>query len=360
MKVLLNAAFDTVARVGIATYLRHIVPLLARNHDITVLTPHPEVFARHAHTVRLPRWTRRADGRTFWTVAFAGVHCSSRYDALLCPTPAVPLFSRIPKLALVHDLTPLRMRRQHDLTEKTLFWLGLQTLRWAQGAIAVSQSTKRDMVSTGLMPPDRIAVAYEGPGITPSSVRPGFGHDLKPFILYVGGHAPHKNVPRLIAAFARAGVPVGVRLVLVGHSTPRTVQRTQFAAARVDVSDRVFVLRDLPDDELSGLYRNCELFVYPSLYEGFGLPVLEAMAHGTPVACSRISSIPEVAGRAALYFNPLSVSEIARCITAILGSSSLAACLRELGPRRAAAFTWQRTVDCINSGLTAIAADRNR
>jgi glycosyltransferase involved in cell wall biosynthesis len=118
---------------------------------------------------------------------------------------------------------------------------------------------------------------------------------------------------------------------------------TMSAARAVRVADRIVLLRDVPDEDLSALYAGCRMFVFPSLYEGFGLPVLEAMTHGVPVACSRSSSIPEVAGDAAEFFDPHSVSGIAESMQGLLDNSDRAVHLAQAGRTRARLFTWEKT-----------------
>jgi glycosyltransferase involved in cell wall biosynthesis len=192
-------------------------------------------------------------------------------------------------------------------------------------------------------------------------VRPGgeaspLGRGLQPYVLYVGGHWAHKNVRRLLSAFRQLKGPDGLRLVLVGGGPVRNITEV---IARLDLGDRVVLLRDLPDADLSSLYADCSVFVCPSLYEGFGLPVLEALAHGAPVACSNSSSLPEVAEQAAVYFDPRSVSDIAGQIQALLDNRALAGELRSAGPRQAARFSWERTAQEVHAIALRLAGQLN-
>ena len=120
------------------------------------------------------------------------------------------------------------------------------------------------------------------------------------------------------------------------------VARSRRRLHSLGIEDRVVLMDGISELELSGLYTCCEMLVYPSLYEGFGLPVLEAMVHGAPVACSRTSSIPEVGGEAVLYFDPMDAGQIADCMHRLLTDQRVAAELRRLGPKRAALFSWDR------------------
>jgi glycosyltransferase involved in cell wall biosynthesis len=246
------------------------------------------------------------------------------------------------------------MNRFHSVKDKTTFWLGLQTLRWADTVICVSHNSRKDLLEYGLVPPRRIHVVPPGPGLLPPDQSAPAGSDslatqLRPYILYVGGYAPHKNILRLIAAFARLQAEQNLRLVLVGGGDTKQITATAEAIKEYRLGDRVNMFRNLSDDQLSSLYQNCTVFAYPSLYEGFGLPVLEAITHGAVVACSSTSSIPEVAGDAAAYFNPLSVRDIAEKLQLLYDNARLTRELRELGSRQTCRYSWKGTARSVHA-----------
>jgi len=166
----------------------------------------------------------------------------------------------------------------------------------------------------------------------------------KPYILHVGTNKPHKNLTRLVEAWA--AVPQSSRaaalLALAGAHDPRYPE-TRLAVARLGLGDEVRFLGMVSDEELPMLYAGALGFVFPSLYEGFGLPVLEAMASGVPVACSNRPSLPEVAGQAALLFDPERVSDIALVLQRMLDEPALRARLACAGRQHAKAFSWSRT-----------------
>ncbi|OYD14431.1 hypothetical protein CH330_08690 [candidate division WOR-3 bacterium JGI_Cruoil_03_51_56] len=356
MKLLLNAAFNTKVPVGIARYLRCLVPHLSRLCKLTVLTPDPELFADDCEVIRIPDLTHSSNRQVIWVITSLRGYCTKMYDVLLSATPVVPPMVRIPTVAIVHDLIPLVMNQFHRARDKTTFWLGLQTLRWADAVVAVSKYTKMDLARLKLVPTKRIHVVSEGPGLLPSSQRRSLAQRLRPYILYVGGHPLHKNVTRLVAAFARLRTKGNLRLILVGGGHPKHVAVTKNAIRKYQLKDRVTLLQDLSDEQLSSLYQECKLFVCPSLYEGFGLPVLEAMAHSAPVACSSTSSIPEVASDAAVYFNPMLVDQIAGKIQLLLDRPDLRARLRERGLERAKQFSWEKTARGIYKCARALVA----
>lgn len=347
MKILFNAAFNTRLKVGISSYITHLIPELARICELTILTPDPEMFSSFGKTLKLPELVRSNLDRTIWTLTALNQYCTNEYDILFCPTPVVPIFPRLPTIAVVHDLIPFKMRQFLPQKEKLSFWLGFQSLRFAWRIVTVSEATKKDLGKMKLLPTSRIFVAHNGPGITPSITESEFGKQFVPFILYVGSHAPYKNTRRLIAAFAQLKAPPSLKLVLVGGDTQHQLDFAHTQLRRFNLLSRAFVFSGLDETELASLYRYCTLFVTASLYEGFGLPVLEAMAYGAPIACSNTSSLPEVADGAAVYFNPLSIEDIATKIQLLLDNAELRTRLSAVGQQRARQFTWENTARLI-------------
>jgi alpha-1,3-rhamnosyl/mannosyltransferase len=161
--------------------------------------------------------------------------------------------------------------------------------------------------------------------------------------LYLGSNKPHKNLVRLIEAWAAIQAEArDVTLVIAGAWLPQHPEPRQHAKA-LGINDRVCWLGPLPGTDLPALYTAAEAFIFPSLYEGFGLPVIEALACGTPVACANTSSLPEVAGNAALLFDPTQVDAIVDALQRLLGDANLRADLRHQGLTQAAKFSWSRT-----------------
>lgn len=343
MRMLVDASFASGKPVGIARYLNRLAEHLAPAVDLTMLTSTPELFAGiPCRVVTIPAWTRSRQGALAWEMTYTDHRLNREHDVILCATPAVPLSFRLPAIAVVHDLIPLMARRQHSSGAKALFWLSLQTLRRARAVVCDSDSTRRDLAALRLVPESRMEVVYPGPGLDPLPAGQMSMAPRRPFLLYVGGHSPHKNVPRLIEAFARLDAQPDLQLVLVGWGSRRNLATTARAIEANDCQGRVTVMESVDDRQLSSLYRLCRAFVFPSMNEGFGLPVLEALAHGAPVACSRSSSLPEVAGEAAVYFDPHNVPEITQALRSVFDAAT-ASRLRELGVKRAARFSWDET-----------------
>jgi glycosyltransferase involved in cell wall biosynthesis len=231
--------------------------------------------------------------------------------------------------------------------EKTSFWVGLQTLRFADRVVTDSDCTRDDLAAMNLLPRRRTTVAFCGPGTLPSDEETDYAKRFVPFVLYVGSYAPHKNVLRLIHSFARVRAEGDLKLVLVGTGSKEQLERAVRMVRNDGLESRVISLSGISDGQLSSLYRHCRLLACPSIYEGFGLPVLEAMLHGAPVACSSASSLPEVAGGAAVLFDPLSIQDKADKLQTLIDNPGIAARLSETGRVRAARFTWERTARTI-------------
>jgi glycosyltransferase involved in cell wall biosynthesis len=317
---------------------------LSRRCRVTVTTSVPGLFeGTDIATVLIPRWSAGHAGRLAWTLGSLPSVCRSGFDALLCPLPEVPPRCPIPTIAVVHDLIPLVLPEIHSTRYRTFFGLTLKTLRWADRVACVSNHTRQDLLEHMPMLRNRSSVIYNGQHLEvaagTSDVASGFGR----YLLYVGGHPPHKNVGRLLEAFALLGQEVpDLKLVLVGWGTATQLDQTRSAIRSLGLTQRVELLPSVSDAELSHLYANCTAFVFPSLYEGFGLPVAEALAHGVPVICSRAASLPEIAGDAAVYFNPESTADLTDKLRSVLGSPKLADTLRRRGPAQAARFSWDR------------------
>jgi glycosyltransferase involved in cell wall biosynthesis len=263
--------------------------------------------------------------------------------------PALP---GIAQVTTIHDLVHERFRRRGPFAKSVALLVRLAARRSAR-ILTVSEASKADIVRFLGVPPERVDVAPNGPGIAedvhgppPLEIRRRFEVGDAPLLLTVAPSRPHKNVERLVEALAR--VPEAV-LVVPGYRTAHEDELERHAA-QLGVGDRLRRPGWVDDETLDGLYRTADCFVFPSLAEGFGLPVLEAMLRGAPVACSSTTSLPEVAGDAALLFDPLDIDAIASSIRRILEDGELAARLREAGRERAARFSWEdsarRTIEC--------------
>ncbi len=224
---------------------------------------------------------------------------------------------------------------------------------WADRIVTVSETARRDLLAWFRLPDDRVKVVSEGPDavFTPEAAGPTsdavlLSYDMIPderYLLYVGGLSPHKNLLRLIEAFAIAN-PSDTRLILVGDIGDvfhTHVPELREAVARFDLNDRVHFTGFVPDDDLAYLYRRAYALVQPSLMEGFGLPPVEAMACGTPVLSSTAGSLPEVVGEAGVFFDPTDIEAMADALSGLLDHPSERDRLAKLALQRASRFTWK-------------------
>jgi len=274
-------------------------------------------------------------------------------DIVHAPSYFVKCMKRTRSIITIHDLAYLIYPHTfpkhiiRDL-EKHL----KESIEHSSLILADSVSTKKDLIQYFKVDPLKVRVIYLGVdnkfmryGIKDdeSDLIESFGIERK-YILHVGSFEPRKNIERLLQAYSliRSNKQINHRLVLVGKD--EWLEKDLFDEIRkTEYFGDVIILKDVKEDELIKLYNNAEMLVYPSLYEGFGLPLLEAMACGTPIAASYSSSIPEVVGEAAVYFDPLSVNEMAQKMFELIESEELRGKLIEAGLKRVAFFTWERT-----------------
>jgi glycosyltransferase involved in cell wall biosynthesis len=261
-----------------------------------------------------------------------------------------PARGRFRRVVTVHDLIYARFPEAHagirDLGMRVLVPLAV---RRSDRVIVDSDSTRRDLVELLGTPAERIDVVPLGIGALERSealpereLRARLGLGERPVVLSLSAKRPHKNLIALIGALARIPAVRRPLLVLPGYATTHEADLRERASA-LGVEDDVRFLGWVPEEEREGLWQVADAFIYPSLYEGFGLPVLEAMARGVPVACSKASSLPEVAGDAALMFDPNDESAIAAALECLLTDAVEAERLRERGLKRTQLFTWERT-----------------
>jgi glycosyltransferase involved in cell wall biosynthesis len=261
-----------------------------------------------------------------------------------------PAWGRFRRVVTVHDLIYARFPEAHaglrDRGMRVLVPLGV---RRSQRVIADSRSTRADLIELLGTPPERIDVAPLGLGtvrreepLAEARTRARFDLGERRVVLSLAAKRPHKNLLALIGALARIPAERRPLLVLPGYPTWHEAELRARAAALGVLADVRFE-GWLGAEELEGLWALADAFVFPSLYEGFGLPVLEAMARGVPVACADASSLPEVAGAAALLFDPREEPAIAGALERLLEDPALAADLRAKGLERARDFTWERT-----------------
>lgn len=261
-----------------------------------------------------------------------------------------PIFTPCSSVVTIHDLTPLKFQEIMPSCFNRIVYGYMNHLATgkAERIVTVSSSTGADLTNLLRVPESKIRIIYEAAderfkpvkdGTLLSQVKKKYGIEGK-FLLNVGNPKAHKNWGRLIEAFAK--LESDLKLVLVGTkgNVPRELSEQ---VKRLNLSKTVIFPQFIPDEDMPFFYSAAEAFVFPSLYEGFGLPVLEAMACGTPVICSNISSLPEVVGDAAIKVDPMDVDDISRAMRLIIDDSSLRDKLVKKGLARVKEFSWEKT-----------------
>jgi glycosyltransferase involved in cell wall biosynthesis len=270
-----------------------------------------------------------------WLSCKIGLH---QPDLFFSPGFSLPAVSLTRVVFTIHDLICVHFPGA-DPTSTCARKLYFQTVvrhaaRKAHCVLTVSEYSRLEVLKWTNLRDDAIVNVGCGidPVFTPAGTRydPGFE-----YILYVGNFKPHKNVDRLLAAFAQLDYP-GLRLLLTGHGTPKLLDTIQALA----LEKRVHFVGCVDDDLLANLYRGALLLVQPSLMEGFGLPPVEGMACGTPIVVSRATSLPEVVGDAGVFFDPLDISDIRRALERTIGDADLRRKMIAAGITRASRFRW--------------------
>jgi glycosyltransferase involved in cell wall biosynthesis len=264
-----------------------------------------------------------------------------RLDVMLNPGFTAPIFSAVPSVTVFHDL-------QHRRHPEYFRWFDLpfwRFLLWASARrshtiIAVSEATREDLVRYYPFAAARVRVIPHG--VDEAFFKLDRAKDER-YVLCVSTLHPHKNIERLIRAYSRRKRPY--KLVLAGMRG--------FHADEIEklVTDDIRITGWIPRDDLMKLYAHATAFLYPSIFEGFGMPVLEAMAAGLPVACSDIPPLREVAGDAALFFDPLNEDAIAEALERITSDPPLRKRLAVAGPSRAREFNWDRSAELTLAAL---------
>lgn len=270
-------------------------------------------------------------------------------DLFLATCLVAPVLPSGRVISIVYDLTPLRLPEL--FADHREFRRRLERLiRRSAAVVAISQQTKQDLVEVLGANPAVVRVIYPGKDeafrpicslrAAEVAARHGMGER---YILYVGAQGPHKNVPALLRAYQRARLEGGLtaKLALVG--SPRWGEETLAVMETLRIRDAIILTGEVSADELPPLYAGADVFIFPSRYEGFGLPVLEAMACGTPVIVSNQGALPEVAGAAGCYVDPDDEGSLARAICRIVGEPQTRTRMAAAGLEQAARFSWARS-----------------
>jgi glycosyltransferase involved in cell wall biosynthesis len=372
----INATFLEPGMGGLETYVLQLVPALLRARpglDLTVVCNRDgrKLMATQpwSSSVRLitPLASRRGL-RAAYELGPLGMTAGRRFDVLHSPALTAPLATRAANVVVIADTTWITLPDLGRGQATTMrLWRAVvpHVARRADRVIGISNASVGDVETHLRVPRQRIDVIPLGFG-TPRHAEPTprdelnrrLGLSTGPIVLNVAMKKRHKNQLRLIQALpaVREAVP-GAQLVVAGAPGPHEgVLRAE--AARLDLADKVAFPGYVTDSDLEGLYAAAAAFAFPSLNEGFGLPLLEAMARGVPVVTSTVSSLPEVAGDAALLVDPTSVDEIGQAVIRVLTDDGLRRRLVAAGLERPAAFSWERCAEATLASWQRAIADR--
>jgi len=340
---------------GIGRYTVELTRALANHHavEVVLLSPYPDSelpWYREFRTFPVPNLRRVPEAASLgnWTLHRAAL--GLKLDILHDPCGIAPFLvptRRYRRVTTVHDAIPLVTPEVQPLATRLIFRTLIPAARYtADAVLTVSRASACDLVRYARLPPRKLFV-------TPNGVAPPLKVPLEeaervrerlgvraPYFLYVGNLAPRKNLSRVLDAFARLKrEDERPQLVIVGPTSWRAHETLSRAQGLPDVVLTGYV----EDRALAALYAGATALVFPSLYEGFGLPALEAMLYGAPVIASNTSSLPEVVGEAGRLVAPTETAAIYGAMLELLTQPELAAHFRALGYARVRAFSWQRT-----------------
>lgn len=368
-RVAVNLAFVGLKPTGLATYAINLVPQL-QIPNLTVLAAAqlpwlPDSIATHPVPPNLTYEQGKSGHfrRLIWTQWQLPQICDRlQADLLFSPVPELPLgrsSRNRPTVVMVHDVIPLRFpSRTSPLTYYFRHYVPF-VLQQASHILCNSQATAQDIHQFYGIPAAKITpilLAHDAGHFRPV---PPIRSD-RPYFFYVGRHDPYKNLDRLIAAFAALPRSLDCELWIAGAADPRYTPQLQAQVQALGLGDRVKFLDYVSYADLPQLLSGALAMVYPSLWEGFGFPVLEAMACGTAVISSRLSSLPEVAGDAAILIDPYSLAELTAAMQQVATDPTTQMQLRQSSLDRAQQFSWQQTGQATTAVLQQVRAGLGR
>ncbi|MBB1456684.1 glycosyltransferase family 1 protein [Pseudoalteromonas sp. SG43-5] len=268
----------------------------------------------------------------------------------ISPSYNCPIFWHRRSIITIHDLMHIYFPDYAGLKNKVYYdYLVKPVCKKTPLIFTVSEYTKHEIAKWANINPDKIVVVYNGVDENYTvSVNPH--KHLKPYVLYVGDKKPHKNIKRLMEAFSKSVVSNTHDLMLSGNSNDEILAW----ASEFNIIDKVVFAGFIPENDLPSYYKGASLLALPSLYEGFGLPIIEAMAVGTPVLTSNVTAMPEIAGDAAILINPVNVNEITKGLNDLISDINLRNSLIIKGLERVKAFNWDASRIIWNDSINKV------
>jgi len=347
--LLINLSFLFHKPTGISNYASNLLPYFQTLQPILLIAKNIPDYNCYLVPDNLTpiQGTKGHISRLLWTQwQLPKIYHQKRSRLLFSPITEAPLFANCRYIVTVHDLIPLRFPK--DFSPMVSYYYRYyipQVLGQAEHILANSVTTAQDITNFFNIPSKKITpilLGYDANNFRLLDLPSRENLGKYPYFLYLGRHQPYKNLQRLITAFA--ALPTNnCKLWLAGSADSRYTPLLVDQIQELGVTERVKFLEYVPYAELPILINQAIALVFPSLWEGFGLPVLEAMACGTPVITANIAALPEVAGDATLLINPENVAEITAAMQAILTDGQLRSRLRQAGIARASQFSWEKT-----------------
>jgi glycosyltransferase involved in cell wall biosynthesis len=342
--LLVNLAVLFDQPTGIATYAKNLI-----NHwdlQATLLSPIKFPGSNHYQIADKMTPAQGSKGhlrRLLWTqFQLPRIYQQLKADLIYSPIPEAPLYSQSRYIVMCHDLIPLRFPRRSSPLTNYFRYVVPQVLKQAEHIVCNSQATARDLVDYYGIDADQITPILLGYDRLNFYPRESTNSSEPPYFLYLGRPDPYKNLAGLIAAFAQLPCQ-DYHLAIAGSSDPRFTPQLQQQAQELGIAHRVQWLNYLSYQELPQVISNAVALVFPTFWEGFGLPVLEAMACGTPVITSNLASLPEITENAAILVNPYNTAEITGAMMDLITDQTMQSQLSKLSLQQAQKFSWAKT-----------------
>jgi glycosyltransferase involved in cell wall biosynthesis len=358
MRILFDARRSVARSTGIGRLIDGLLRALARrggaDEYLVLAGEHDPLGGIRASNIEVRRIGLRLNS-PFINTTLPALARGWKADVAYFPFWYAPVAMPCPFVVAIHDLIQIAHPEGFSLAHRAAFHLYARlAARRASRVHVLASHGRRELARAFDLAPERLDVvppAVSGCAGTPVN--------REPVALYVGNHKPHKNLARLLRAFARVAGRIESNLVVAGASSsqsdPQSLPHLQLIR-ELSLESRVRFVGQVDETALAKLYRSSRFFVFPSLYEGFGIPPLEAMACGTPVTCSNTTSLPEVVGDAALTFDPLDEESIGAALVRIDQSCDLRAALSQKGLERARAFSWSNSAEAWSASMRLAAA----
>ena len=368
-QTLVNLSVIFSQPTGISNYAKNLFPYLKSINPTLLTAENYSEFNCYPIPDNLTpaQGTKGHLNRLIWTqFKLPQIYQKLKSQLLFSPIPEAPLYSQCRFVVMVHDFIPLRFpKRFSPLLPYHRYYIP-QVVTQAEHVICNSQATANDIIDFCQIPASKItpiplaidATHFCLTNLTPLTPLPykgreeyfapllageGMGSKYRPYFVYIGRHDPYKNLHRLIAAFAALADCGDYELWLAGPTDKRYTPTLQKQVEELGISEQVRFLDYVSYSELPKIINGAIALVFPSLWEGFGFPVLEAMAIGTPVITSNLSSLPEVAGDAGILINPYNTREITEAMQIIATDNELRDRMIIQSITRAKQFTWEKT-----------------